>query len=489
MAFSNINQLQFGDVLKIVFDKGIQAQTSTDIRDFEYLAKMKEDVALAREYRFALIAGFGHAAFQFRSPGTPNVQFPQGQRENGQEFSAQFKEWQQTIVLDYNQWSRAKDAGDLAYVELLQFEAMRKMTSYKRLLGAEMYGDGTGILGTTALSADTPVTLVGTQVRVQLASPFNNNADLAGSNIRRGHANRLQSGDIILLRKQDGTVSDFQPTVAAGTLYGFRVEGRDRRNHTVTLSAVDSSYNTLSITALGAAQPADNEVFIRIGQPTGGAASSTAGHGSAPASALDLTSITDYGVASEAIPGLQSLAANDGRVIHGITMSGDFAGTGIDRAGVALDVDAIEELMNDVKINVGEDAYDYKMMCMSPEAHSAFVEGRETDRRFHTVQDNARGLVKFMYQHRNSPLEVYSSEFVDPSDAWFLPENKADNGKVLEFIYKDIETVRGPNGSDFHLLPGESGRHLSTIATYMYGAGTLVAKHPAAIGRISNFSL
>ena len=96
----------------------------------------------------------------------------------------------------------------------------------------------------------------------------------------------------------------------------------------------------------------------------------------------------------------------------------------------------IENLLNNVKIRVGEGAYSWKMMATSPEGHSKFILDREANRRFMT-QDTTEGGKKFTYQHRNDTLEIYATEF--------CPK--------------------------------------------MTGKGTLICKHPAALGVLTNFTL
>ena len=127
-------------------------------------------------------------------------------------------------------------------------------------------------------------------------------------------------------------------------------------------------------------------------------------------------------------------------------------------------------------------------MCMSPEAHSRFVETRETDRRFNTLEDNSRGLKVFGYQHRNDFLEAYASEYVPQDTIWMLPENKSNGGKVLEYIGSDFETVKGPNMSDFHLKATSNG-YVNSVQSFLQGIAVIVCKHPAAIASIKNFTV
>ena len=206
-------------------------------------------------------------------------------------------------------------------------------------------------------------------------------------------------------------------------------------------------------------QPTAGEVLYKYEQPT----------------TPDLGSITDYGSVTEVIPGLESLTADDGRQIHGITMSGSTKGTRFDANDVQIDVSHIESVMNDVKINVGGGQYAWKMAMMAPEAYSQFVESRETDRRFNSIEDTTRGVRKFVYQHREDAIELYASEYCPKKRMYIMPEAKAGQGKVMEYHGTDFEPVKAPNGTDYHLKPGTSGGHERKVVSYMEGYGTLIS--------------
>ena len=126
---------------------------------------------------------------------------------------------------------------------------------------------------------------------------------------------------------------------------------------------------------------------------------------------------------------------------------------------------------------------------MAPEAYSTFVESRENDRRFNSIEDNVRGLRKFVYQHRDDAIELYASEYCPKNRIYIIPEAKAGQGKVLEYHGTDFEPVRAPGGSEYHLKPGATGGHERRIVSYLEGYGTLICKHPAAIAVIHNFTI
>jgi len=52
MSFSNIDTLNLGNLLQIVFSDGVRNQISVDFRDFEMVKRAKVGNSVARELRF-----------------------------------------------------------------------------------------------------------------------------------------------------------------------------------------------------------------------------------------------------------------------------------------------------------------------------------------------------------------------------------------------------------------------------------------------------
>lgn len=454
MAFSNISNLNLGDFLQIAFSEGVRNQISDDYRDWEQVKMYRVGDPDGRELRFLFQSSYGPAAIQYRNPNF-TANFPTSQQITTSEHTAVYKELDATIELEYNLWNRAQKS-PVKYAEPLANEIQSKTIAAKRRMAADLYGDGTGVVGRVSSVVDT--TGAGGSVEVTL------NTDNAFS----GHIGFFEFGDLLLAYEEDGTAAT-APTVV-GTFSAWRVKSKDRPNDKVTLEAVDSSGSVLSLTA---SNLANTDFFYRFGQP----------------SIPDRTSISDYGSATEVVPGLESLASRDGRTIHGITMSGANAASFKDGGDVQLDVTMIQDVMDQAKINVGQSAYSWKKACMAPEAHASLIESRETDRRFQTVEDNKRGIKYFAYVHGNDVLETYTSEYVPKKRLYVLPESRSGGGKVLEYHGTDFEPVRMGGMGEFHLKPSSSGGHERRITSYMESLGTLIAKHPAAIARIENFTL
>jgi hypothetical protein len=451
MAFSNIDNLQLGKFLQIAFSEGVRSQISNDYRDWEYVKRMRVSDPDGRELRFLFQKSYGPAAIQYRNP-TGSTVFPSAQQITVSEHTAVFKEINATIELEYNLWDRARRSPS-KYAEPLALEIQSKTIAAKRRLAADMYGDGTGVVAEVASEVSLASGVVTIQLSTSASSP--------------GHVGFCEFGDLLVAATQAGVA--ILPSGAAA-FYAYRVKERKRKLDQVVLEIVDSAGNV--ITGASATNLVSTAVFYRVGQPT----------------IPNRTSISDYGTATEVMPGLQSLASSDGRTVHGIVMSGASAATSIDASGNPLDVSQVQELMDNVKINVGQSAYSWKMLAMAPEAHAALIESRETDRRFQSVEDNKRGVRIFAYVHGNDVLETYTSEYVQKKQMYALPEAKSGQ-KVLEAYMTDFEPVKMGGMGEFHLKPAASGGHERKISSYMQCLTTLICKHPAAIGRLSNFSL
>jgi len=166
MPASNIDVLPLGKILQIAFNDGIRNQISTDFRDFEMVKRAKVSGSLPRELRFMFQTSLGAAAIQYASPGAgANRVFPNSQQVKIQENTAVMKELQATIELEYNLFDRARKSPE-RYGQPLEIEINSKMSAAKRRLAADLYGDGTGVVGTVASA--TP--LSGTTTVVTLSS-------------------------------------------------------------------------------------------------------------------------------------------------------------------------------------------------------------------------------------------------------------------------------------------------------------------------------
>lgn len=429
--------LPLGLLIQIAFSNGIRNQISTDYRDFEHIKRAKVANSLARELRFMFQTSLGYSAIQYADPGEGSRAFPSSQNVSLQEYAAVLKEIDATIEVDYGTFDRARKNPE-KYGEPVQIEVESKLSAAKRQLAKDLYGDGSGVIGTVGAAS-----LSGSLATITL--------NTAG----RGHVGFFEYGDRLVAKTTAGAASATAITTV------FEVVSKNRDTNQVVLQIVSGT----------SAAPSAGEVLYR---------------NSAQSAWPDLTVASpEYGTISRVMAGLDSLASWDGRKVHGITMSGVTAATNYDAGGNPLDVKHIQKLMSAVKLAVGQDRYRWKMLTMAPESHSTLIESRETDRRFQTIDDNKRGVKFFAYVHGNDVLECNESEYCPQNRIYCLPETKAGE-KVLEFHGSDFETVKGQDMTDFHLKV--DGGYRNSMVSYLNAKGVLICKHPASIGVISGFT-
>jgi hypothetical protein len=451
MAVAAITDQALGNFLQISFSEGVRSTISNSFRDWQYIQQQRKGMFDGRQINFMLQTSLGPAAIQYR--GSTQAAFPTAQKVIANEYTAYCKEIDATIEIDYNVWNRARKSPS-KYAEPLALEIQSKTTAAKRRLAADLYGDGTGVMGTASSASDTAG--AGGYTVVTLSS----------SNTARGHVGFFEFGDLLLNKNADGTSDD--PTVT-GTFYAWRVKAKNRANNTVTLEAVSSTGAVLSLTA---SSIDSGDMFYRIGQST----------------IADLSGAVsaDYGTLTEVWPGLESLVASDGRLVWGITMTGAVAGTLQDCGGAALDTSYLQAGMDNVKINVGADQFSWKMLVGAPEAQATFIQSRENDRRFVSVDDTTRGVKKFCFQHGNDLLEMYTSEYCPKKRMYGLPEADGEK-KVFEFWGSDFEPVAANDSGKFHLKPSSGGGHQRVIATYLEAYAAMICKCPPAVLQLTNF--
>ena len=455
MAYTGISQLALGNYLTIAFIEGVHKNISVAYPEWEMVDRMRVGSVDGREARYLLQKSLGPSAVQYRNPGVRS-EFPAGQESSIQEGTIQYKELDATIELEYNLYRRILESKSKYDASALAMEVDSKITSLKRQISLDFYGDGTGVLG-----------------RVLSAAVVGGNAvvTLRQLDTDQGFAGCFQFDELVKHYAAAGT-SGSSVTTSSGTFSYWKVLARDPRSstNTVTLQAYDASGVALTVTAWS---PTAGEAFYKSGQPT----------------VPNLTSIADYGTATEVITGLDSLIANDGRVVNGISMFGAVQGTVYDNAGSVIDVNAIEQAMNQVKNAVGEGRYSWKQALCNRETRSAFIDSRETDRRFISSTDNKRGVATFSYIHQDDSIELKGSEFCNFKRMYILPEGKNEGQKVLQFRGTDFKPARAENGDVFMFAPGTAGYHKRLMVSYMNGMGQLVNLHPAGCVKISNFSL
>ena len=444
----NINELDLGSFLQIIYSQGIYNQTSRDYSDFDMIKMHNVKVAPGRQYDFQLSTSLAPASTQRRNPGQANRPFPKGFKIAHEEYTAKFKEIQTTIEVDGNLLSRAAETPQ-KYAELWATQAELSLDGARRVMASEIYRDGTGVLGHVKTLA---VPSAG-RITVEL----NNDRSVN----KLSYAGWFESDDIIIPMNRDGSTA----SAMASAVY-LQVVSIDELNNTVKFKGLDANFEEVTLSDA----PAVDEVLYRYGQQV----------------FPDLDSSFDYGDVSTPIVGYESLAAADGRLVHGMELEGVLAGSQIDAGGASIDVKFLEQAMNKAKRRVGPTRYDWKKMCTSYQTRSALIESKEGDRRFVSVKDNDRGSAEFNYIHGETQLRLGASEYCPEDAIWMLPEVRSSGDKVMEYVGDEMKVAKYGNMADFHLKIA-NGEYVDTVQQFMRGVNLLLCKHPAAIASIVGF--
>jgi hypothetical protein len=454
MAVSQIDTAaNLGKLLQIVYTDGIVNQISEDFRDWEMITRKKVSDEAARSVNFMLQTALGARAIQWSAQGS-SAAFPNAQQVTASEKSAGFNEVFSTIELEYDLWDRALSAPH-KYIEPLALEITSKGIAQKRRLSIDLHGDGTGLIGTTHASTVAAVVNT-TEIKVTFAAN--------GDGVRY-----CEFGDAISFYDTDGTEISFT------TADYFLVTEKDRDANTVT---VQGYLSTDVAESAGQAAVTDGEIAVaklcyRKDQPT----------------KIDTTvavaSRGEYNNLTEVMPGLETLFANDSRLIHGITMRGATAGTVYDCNAQPFDMSFIQKGMDKVKTIVGQGRYKYKQCLSSPETITSLIDAQETDRRLISISDDKRGFKGFGYQHGNDQLAFMETEFTQGNRVWILPEGGKESG-VCELHGKDFKDVKVGNNDMF--LKNDSSGYSPNVQKFMFGYMTLLTRHPASGLSLRNFT-
>lgn len=446
MSFNPIGNLPLGQFLQIAFTQGVFNQLNQTFPDFEMVKKFRVGDPNWREQRFLLQTSLGPAAVQYRNPNFSSA-FPTAQRIGIGEKTALAKELDATVEIEYNLYKKALNS-PLKYAEPLALEMQSKAIAAKRRIAADLYGDGSGALGrVTAL----PGPAVG-------AAVVGGKLEITIDNTVHGHIGFFEYDDLVVLK----TVAGGDRTV--GTAVQFRVVSRSRKTDKVVLEGINSAGAAVTLVAGDITAIVAGDVIYRAGQET----------------IPDLSAVTtDWGSLTEVFPGLATLLAADGRLVHGITMSGATAGSEVDAGGTGLSLADVQEGLSNAKVAVGQGLYKWSMLVASPEQRDALIESAEEDRRFMVADNPKRGGKSFVFQHENDTLEVVASEYCPKERAYALPNQSAGKQAMMQLYFTEMAPVDVGSGK-LHLKPAAAGGHERRIASYMEGYISLLCTHPSA---------
>lgn len=447
-AVSTVGDNTLGKYLKIVSQNSTYNQLADQSIMWKNILKKKKGPAEGRELRYLLRSAYGMAAAQFVGVSGGSVLYPSAHQATLQEATGHYKDFAVTIEVERS--LIAKAISDMSrYGEPLAEELKCKTIALARMLSSAVYQDGTGRIGTVSSVAVSDTTKMSCVLKTGNDDP--------------GHVGFFEYGDKVKFVSTAGAAQ--VPTVASGTAVYAVVDQVDRANDTVIFKWYDTNDALLDYDS--ANQISAGDYIIRYG---------ITGQDYA-----NLSTTTDYGVASEAFIGIESLLQDDNRKVNGINLTGAIKGTRKTVTG-PIDSQHFQEGMSGLKVAVGPGTYTWKDAIMAPEVLDSLVESRETDRRFNMITDNKRGVASLGYVHGKTTLMFETDEFCPKKRIYVIPE-----GDVLQFRGSDFEFVRPEGGSKFFLKPAAGG-HYRSVRAYMEGSGLLYNVHPQACLTIEGFT-
>lgn len=451
-AISQVGSLDIGSVLKIVSTNGVYNQLSDESEMWKMVLKKKTAKPEGRQIQYSLQSHYGPAAVQ-NLPASAG-DYPAAQRVGLVEGTAYFKDYGLTVEVQNSIINKALSELSAYEKNVLQMELDSKITVAARLKSAELYGDGTGVIGVVSSIADTGANTVIT-------------LNVATSVADRSHIGWMQQNDRLKIYSTAGAAHDL--AVSSGTVAYYEIISADEAANTITVSPRSSA--GAALTSNGAGTVVAGDYITRLS-----------------ANAQDwslITASTDYANVGYDLVGLGSLSQNDGRLVNGITQTGSLGGTRLDGAAAQIDSKHFQKALSQVKRRVGKTRYAYKFAFMWDEVYDALLEQSETDRRIMALEDGTRGFKRLGYQHGKSFVEFCTDEFC-PKQRIYLPP---DSKEVMEFRGTDFESVEPNKGQKFQLANASSGSgHSRAVQSYMEGSGVLLSRHPAALAVIEDFS-
>lgn len=450
MAVSTVTSNDLGTILKVVSKNGIINNLSEDSAAWDLIKKVYvAGDAKGRQINYNIRTALGISACAFIAPVAGD--FPSGSKSTLSEGTAQWKDFAATIEVE-NTLIQKAGADPTAYGKPLLEELEAKTIGMSRILSAAVYGDGTGVI---AEAQDAGSVSGGNTV-------FN----IETGDAARGFVGWVEEGDILLAVNSDGT--DAHPTLDSGTFSHYVVDSVDRDAETITLSAKNTAGTDLTVTATGIT---DGDFLVR---------------GKTADTIQDLSSgssSVDYNTLSNAIVGLDSLTQDDNRLVNGINLTGNAAGSRQDESGQPIGPQAFQKMLSKLKRRAARGRYSYERALMADETIDSMVEANEADRRFQSVTDSARGFERLAYVHNAERVFFEADEFCPKKRVYILPKSGA-----LEFHGTDVDFVM-PNGGDkFRQKASSNGGYSTEVQAHMLGSGALLTNHAAAMGCIHNFT-
>lgn len=464
MAFSaqsNVSSLSLGKLLKILSRGAVYNQLSAACEAWDHVKQIKGDDAEGREYRYEVMTDYGPAAVQASGYGS-TAKFPKGQRSNVQEAVAQYKDFDMTIEYDLTLEEKAgKEL--VAYAKPLAHEMNAKGIVASRIASAWLFGDGSGSIGVVG-SAGVTVDTTNDKITVPIST--------ISADGGKSHVGWFEYNDKVKFASQAG-VAHNTINNAGTTVSYWLVTDVDQDDDTVDLQPYDSNDALINISSatIGATDPTAADSIYRFGT-----------------TANDLTAIStnDYNTLSEVMVGLDSLGANDGRKVNGLTLSGVLGGSQEDGDGQLLSGDMFTNLLLRAHRRTGGmtdgKKISYSTAWMHDRVYALCIKQAEANRQFFNTQDVNTGVSKVGHKFKETMVQFKCSEYVPIPRVHLLPDAKGP----LEFSGRDFRDVT-LGGKGIFLKPAGDGQYYKQGQKFLSGAGVLASRHPAALASIRNF--
>lgn len=460
-AQNRVQDLTLGKLLKILSRGAVYPQLSSAGAMWKQIQVYNDGEAKGRESRYEVLTEYGAAAVQFTGYSS-SAAFPEGQRATVVEAVGQFKDYD--LTLEYDLSLEDKSGADLvAYSRPLALEMQAKSLVTARLLSAAVMGDGSGAIG-----------VVGS-VTISTSDYIDVTLTVTSASADRSHPGWFEYGDKVKFAT-DAAVAHATINNTATDVAYWKVTAVNQDTSVVRFAPYSSAHALINITTAtaGATAPTAADYIYRIGITPN-----------------DLTAIStnDYNTISQALVGLPSLAAADGRLVNGLTMSAQLGGTVRDAGGALLSKKDFQRVLSQAKRRTGgmtdEKALTYSTAWMHDIDYDTLVEQNEANRQWFNVTDPNSGVTKIGHQQGKGLVEFDVSEFVPFQRIWILPDQKGP----LSFIGHDFKDVKLGGSSQFLKTSATSGQYLKQGQSFMSGSGCMMARHPAAIVQIKNFTL
>lgn len=457
MAFNSSN-LSLNTLLKIWQRGGIVDQLPAHSEIWKLIMKKKTGVDQGRQVNFEIMTGKGLGAIQ---GGNFGGILPVARRVDVAEYTAHYKLTEMAVSYDEDLERRLK-GGDASYARPFARELDAKKAGAAQIKSVEVLGDGMGVIGVltakavVSTSADTAVFTI----------------SATSANAGKSHIGWILPSDLVKFVASDGTAHGTINNTNTNVSY-WKILSVDIANNQFTASAYNSSdaLINLSDATIGATDPSSGDYIVRLDTSTFN---------------YD-TYASDYNLACEVGVGLESLSANDGRTVHGMTMSGLLAGTRKDCNGAVLDGEKFIDLLSKANQILGAEefkAMKYSDALMYNGTYDNLIKDGAAQRQFVNVRDVETGLDNIGARYMKTAITFTPDPYVQSQRVWVLP-NSAD---CLEYLGTDFEEMSDGQGKKGHRNINSSGRFKKEIVRFFQSGGVLLSRKPSSLLALEDFA-